>query len=328
MSVNVIGYLIYFIMAFFIILAVMPFVISYVSVSLSLLIAHAAGILDRPNGGLKNHEQPTAYLGGVGIFIATILSYWILSTGLITLPKTVTWPYFLGLLVLVLVGLVDDIFSISPLQKLLGQIGACGFFVYAGLFFREATLAYFLPAVLCVPEIMTVLGIILSVWWMLSIINAMNLLDIMDGLATIITLVAFSGMGILMGGPWIEFVLPFASVLLAFFLFNKPRASIYLGDAGSLFLGGLLATTPFLFGWGTAHTWGALLAPILILFIPIVELCSLIIIRTYLGIPFYYGSPHHFALYLKRRGWTIKMILIVTGTVGVFFSLCASLVVF
>ena len=100
----------------------------------------------------------------------------------------------------------------------------------------------------------------------------------------------------------------FLGALVAFLWYNKPPARIYLGDAGSLFIGGFLATVPFLLHWGTYNQYGYL-APIIILAIPLLECYSLILIRWYKGIPFYQGSPDHFCLYLQGGGWSKSVIL-------------------
>ena len=201
------------------------------------------------------------------------------------------------------------------------QAIACLFFVNAGCVFKESLLRTLFPFLPDHTPLFSFLGVFFALWWMLAIINALNLIDIMDGLATSVSLCALWGMSVLWGEY--RLFLPLLGVLVGFFFYNRPKASIYLGDAGSLFLGGVLATTPFLFGWGNVAQWPALIAPCVILFVPIFELCSLMIIRSYLGIPFYYGSPHHFALWFKRRGWGVKKILRVTGSLGMLCSLLA-----
>jgi UDP-GlcNAc:undecaprenyl-phosphate GlcNAc-1-phosphate transferase len=294
-------------------------------------IAHKTGLLDIPNGALKKHEHATAYLGGVAVYVAATLSYFFLS--MLIYPEVFRIPvsgsYFVGLTILFGVGLIDDIFAISPFQKIVGQCVACLFFIQAGLFFKEPLMAFFLPPGFCSSETIFFIGIALSLWWMLSIINAINLLDIMDGLAVTVSFVALCGIA-LYSGAFEKGIalLPFLGVLAGFFLYNKPRASIYLGDTGSLILGGVLATTPFIFGWGVSCSGGRIMAPLIILLIPIVELCWLMWIRTYLRIPFYYGSPHHFALYLKSWGWSVKQILAITGLLGALCGMAASLVAF
>ena len=308
-----------------------PLLIGLAVTPLFRFVAHKAGLLDIPNGALKKHEQATAYLGGAAVYVTAGLSYFLLFRFIYSdsFFTALNGSYFIGITILLGIGLIDDVFSISPLQKILGQFVACIFFLQAGLFFKEPVLSRFLPIIFCVPEIIFFIGIALSLFWMLSIINAINLIDIMDGLAVTVSFVALLGMA-LYGGTFDRGVLllPFLGALAGFFFYNKPRASIYLGDTGSLVLGGVLATVPFIFGWGVSCQWGMVFAPPLVLLIPILELCWLVWIRTYLRIPFYYGSPHHFALYLKKWGWSTKKILRVTGLIGALCGVLASFVAF
>ena len=308
-----------------------PLVIARVVTPFFRFIAHKTGILDIPNGVLKKHEQATAYLGGIAVYVAAGLAYFLLFRFLYSdlFFTALSGYYFLGITTLLGIGLIDDVFAISPFQKIVGQCVACVFFLRAGLYFKEPLLSFFLPTALCTPENIFFIGIVLSLWWMLSIINAINLIDIMDGLAVTVSFMALLGMVLYSGSlSNAALLLPFLGALVGFFFYNKPRASIYLGDAGSLVLGGVLATTPFIFEWGISCTLGRIVAPLIILLIPVVELCWLVWIRTYLRIPFYHGSPHHFALYLKRWGWSVKKILRVTGLLGALCGLIASFVAF
>ncbi|OQA33738.1 MAG: putative undecaprenyl-phosphate N-acetylglucosaminyl 1-phosphate transferase [Candidatus Dependentiae bacterium ADurb.Bin331] len=101
----------------------------------------------------------------------------------------------------------------------------------------------------------------------------------------------------------------FLGPLGAFLWYNKPPAHIYLGDAGSLFIGGILATVPFLLKWSKYNIYGFAI-PAIILAIPLLEVFFLIMVRSYKRIPFYKASPDHFALYLRNNGWSKNAILI------------------
>jgi UDP-GlcNAc:undecaprenyl-phosphate GlcNAc-1-phosphate transferase len=166
----------------------------------------------------------------------------------------------------------------------------------------------------------------ISYFWILSVVNSFNLVDIMDGLAT--TLATWCAVGfivialILNQGTTLVLLLAFLGSLLGFLWYNYPPAKIYLGDAGSLFIGGFLAVIPFLFNWGV-YSWYGYLAPMVILGIPLLEVSSLVVIRFYKKIPFYQGSPDHFALYLKSNGWSVKNILIYVSVVSGILILTA-----
>lgn len=178
-------------------------------------------------------------------------------------------------------------------------------------------------------------------FWFLSIINAFNLVDVMDGLCVtiaIIAVIAFGWLALFLEQYSISLLLAaFVGALCAFFFYNKPPAKIYLGDAGSLMIGGFLAAVPFLFNYNiifsptAATVYSSYLIsmiqmfflPFFILIIPIFEICCLFIIRIKLGIPFYQGSPHHFSILLQKKGWGKNKILFFTflfSLLGVIFA--------
>jgi len=135
----------------------------------------------------------------------------------------------------------------------------------------------------------------------------------MDGLASIVALTVAISFFLLALFLNLHFLLPllgsFIGAVGAFLWYNRPNARIYLGDAGSLFIGGFLSVVPFLFKWGV-HTPYGYFTPIIVLAIPLLEIVGLIIIRAYKKIPIYKGSPDHFSLYLISAGWTKHAVLV------------------
>ena len=150
----------------------------------------------------------------------------------------------------------------------------------------------------------------------------------MDGLATT-TAIGATGSFIMVSIALHQYdimtlLCAFLGALLAFLYYNRPPATIYLGDAGSLCIGGFLATVPFFLKWGTYNTYGYL-TPVIILTIPIVEIVSLIVIRSYKGIPFYKGSPDHFCHYLQKNGWNKYGILLYVFCISTILAGTSSL---
>lgn len=290
----------------------LSFFFTYYFVPLFLRAAKKLGIIDYPDGNLKIHKNPTPYLGGVAIYLGFI------STLSIVYPfENQMFLFLVGSTVLLFVGLLDDLISINPSEKFFGQIIATFCFLKAGFYLKEQFLSNFY-------------NIFISFFWILTIINAFNLVDIMDGLATIIALLSTIGFlicAIFFNNFLVALLLSsFLGALFAFLLFNKPEARIYLGDAGSCFIGGFLATVPFMLPWGTYTIYG-FITPIIILLIPLLEVGTLILIRTYKRIPFYQGSPDHFAIYLQRNGWSKFQILTYISIVSIFLILLAFFVV-
>lgn len=258
-------------------------------------IAHYFQIIDKPDGKIKLHETPIPYLGGVAVYSGFIIGFSIF------LSFSEQWLLlFVGTAGLLLVGLIDDLLVLEPYQKFSWQCAAAFFLVFSGFYLKES---FFLS---------NVWGIPLSILWILSIVNAFNLIDVMDGLASTTAACAtfsFIVLALMLGQPEPAFVLSiFLGSVIAFLYFNKPPAKIYLGDAGSLMIGGLLATAPFLIKWNIYAPFG-LLAPIIILAIPLLEVIFLVIIRTHKGIPFYKASPDHFSIYLRNNGMSKKHVL-------------------
>lgn len=259
-------------------------------------------VLDIPDGKIKKHEKATPYLGGIAVYIGFLI-----SLGLVFPVENQILLFIVGATVLLFVGLIDDLLCLKPYQKFFGQSIAALCFLKAGFYLKEL---FFLSNYWNIP---------ISFLWIISIINAFNLVDVMDGLATTIAMAAsLSFIVIAFGFGHYNLILllgSFFGALLAFFWYNKPSATIYLGDAGSLFIGGFLATIPFLFKWGLYNRYG-FLSPVIILTLPLLEVGCLIIIRSYKRIPFYQGSPDHFSSYLKMNGWTVWEILSYTATIS------------
>ena len=234
------------------------------------------------------------------------------------------------------VGLIDDFNALSPLQKLFGQIIAVACFLKGGFALKSRFFSDYI-------------NIAASGFWMISVINAFNLVDVMDGLATLLALVAalsFFIIAILLQQYTLSLLLIILiGALVAFLFYNRPPAKIYLGDAGSLFIGGFIAAMPLLFRWTKVlnsssalpsfaqgslffETVVSALVPILIVGIPIIEVASLIIIRKYKGLEFYSASPHHFSSYLLKKKWSIQKILFFTGCAASLLSALAILFMF
>lgn len=285
--------------------SVISCVVTFYIVPLLLKIARKIGAIDAPDGHIKTHTQATPYLGGLAVYIGFITAL------ALTFPFVNNFFLFLvGCTLLLFVGLIDDLTPLSPLQKIVGQSVAVICFLKAGFYLKEGFFHH-------------LWGIPISFLWILTVINAFNLVDVMDGLTTTVTFYAtlfFMIYAYNSGSSTVFLLLAcFLGTLPAFFWYNKPQARIYLGDSGALFIGGFMGALPFLLEWRLFSHIG-FIAPVLILAIPLIELTSLIIIRSYLHIPFYRGSPHHFSLYLKRKKWSVVQVLLFISCISMLFG--------
>lgn len=280
------------------------------------MMIHAAfrfNILDNPDGKIKNHEKPTPYLGGLAIYISLVATLAIIYP----FENKILW-LLLGSTFLLFLGLIDDMKILTPYQKLFGQFIAVLCFLKGGFSLKSNFFSYYF-------------NIFASGFWMLFIINAYNLVDVMDGLATSLALIAsisFFIIAIILKQYFISLLLiSIIGPLIVFLVFNKPRAQIYLGDAGSLFLGGFLAAIPLLFPWSKI-SFEAYYVAIIILGVPILEVSGLIIIRTYYKIPFFRGSPHHFSIYLRKKNWSVYKVLLFSSIMSLILSIISFLFLF
>ena len=277
------------------------------------LFAVKTNIVDAPDGRIKTQEKAVPYLGGAAIYLSFLISLFLF------LPFQNYLLFFLfGLSILFFLGLIDDLWVTTPFQKFLGQMVATISFLVAGFSLKELFLSSWGNS-------------LLSFFWILSIVNAFNLVDVMDGLATLLAIcatLAFLFFGILFNLFNVTILLSiFLGSLVGFFYYNKPPAKLYLGDAGALFIGGFLAIIPFFFNWGH-YNFNGFLVPCIVLAIPLLEVFSLIVIRTYKGKPFYYGSPDHYCLYLLAKGWVKNEILFFSGVTSLTLFMVGYCVVF
>jgi UDP-GlcNAc:undecaprenyl-phosphate GlcNAc-1-phosphate transferase len=240
-------------------------------------------------------------LGGLAVVVAAALALF--------LPGWLHWPMVgagandlllrLGppTLLVLLVGVADDCWNLPPLAKLAGQLVAAVWVVSEG--FRVNAILY--------HNLGGVLASLLAVLWLLGCTNAFNLIDGLDGLATGLALFATGTVlahAVLIGEPGLAIVMgALFGALAAFLLFNFPPASIYLGDAGSLTIGFLLGCMAL--AWANkATTAVGLLAPLLAMFVPVLDTAVAILRRGLAGQPLFGGDQRHIHHRLLRRGLT------------------------
>lgn len=243
------------------------------------------GIVDHPDGKLKSQTEPVPYLGGLAVFLA-----YLVGLGMVMEFDHLLLGVLLAGTLTLLVGLVDDFGVLTPLAKLAGQ----GVAVFALL--RSG-------AVIELGEVPPPLRWPLAALWLLGLANAFNLLDIMDGLAAgvgAIAAVAMAVVAVTTGQLALAATaLALAGALAGFVVFNFHPARIYLGDAGSLALGITLGAIALALRWSDRSPAG-FLAPLLILVVPLADTAYVSVLRARAGRPFWYGSPDHFPLRLRR----------------------------
>jgi UDP-GlcNAc:undecaprenyl-phosphate GlcNAc-1-phosphate transferase len=243
------------------------------------------GIVDRPDGKLKQQREPVAYLGGIAIF----LSFLVACAFVLDFQRDVLGLLLAGAIV-VLVGLIDDLGSLTPWTKLLGQAVAVGVLLKSGIYIQLGFVPFWVA-----------IGV--SVLWLLETTNAFNLIDIIDGLSAgtaAVAAVALVVVAHLNGRAEAATMLAaLAGACAGFLRWNFQPARIYMGDTGSLFLGLMLGA----FAMDLAYTETnpvAAIAPALILGVPLFDMLFVMYVRRRRGMPVMLGSPDHVALRLRK----------------------------
>jgi UDP-GlcNAc:undecaprenyl-phosphate GlcNAc-1-phosphate transferase len=237
------------------------------------------GYVDHPKDN-KVHAHPTPLLGGVAIFMAFVIAIFSKS-GLMSLHYVTAIIY--GCSLLLVIGLIDDRFGMMPELKLLGQ------FLAALIAVKSGIRSEFLPNYY--------LNVVFTYLWIVGITNAFNLLDNMNGLSVGVASIASVFFGIIayMNGQTMICAVSFAlaGATLGFLKHNFPKASMFMGDVGSLIIGYILSTVSILGNWKT-DTWTiSLMVPLLILGYPIFDTTLVTIMRTIEGRSVFQGGKDH-----------------------------------
>ena len=253
-------------------------------------VALGLGFVDNPESK-KAHLHPTPLLGGVAIYVAFLAS--VLFT--IDVDKTVL-GIFIGATLLLAIGIIDDKMGMMPQLKLSGQIFAALIVFKFGL--RVATIEDYY------------LSMLFTVFWIVGITNAMNLLDNLNGLSSGIAAISsvFFCMIAFHEKDYLTATLAagIAGSCAGFLRHNFPRASIFMGDSGSLVLGFLLACLAIIGSWETEQITLSLAIPVVILGYPIFDTTLVTIIRIMEKRSVFQGGKDHSSHILAYVGFKKK----------------------
>lgn len=258
--------------------------------------AVARGIYDAPLGGRRVHTEPLPRIGGIAVFCAMAISLVVTAIFALDIGRILANPplELLGILfggtLVFITGLVDDLRGLRPVSKFVAQIAAALIVYTYG--FRVETLS-FGPDVQFSFEFLT---LPVTIFWLVGVTNAFNLIDGLDGLAGGMAVVAL-GMtltaSLALGNSEVALVCAvLLGALLSFLRYNFNPAKIFLGDSGSLFVGFMLAVLSV---FGAMNGSSAILAvvPLFALAVPLLD-TSLAIMRRWLrGIPVSQADGRH-----------------------------------
>jgi len=293
-------YLIYF---------ALSFLVSFVSIPIIIYLSKALNIYDHTDER-KIHVGKISRLGGVGIFFGFILPFVIIVIPQYQLNFNI-YLYLVAIFISFIIGFLDDLKSICAKYKFLLQIITGIIVAFSGLNIDK---------VMITNEFVIEFGMfsyIITAFWVVMFMNAINLIDGMDGLASgvvfianvFIFLIAISNNNLFVALT----VLLLAGSILGFYCFNFPPAKIFMGDGGAYFLGFMYATLPLM---SIQQSSGATLfiIPLILLLVPITDIFQVILRRMKKGYNIFLADNSHLHHRLLNMGLTTREILILIYT--------------
>ncbi len=295
------------------------------SILISILFMPVAKLVGRYASYLKRHEfvnrssQNIYRTGGLLIFFGTIISWLInkdisnLSQSYLSNPNTFLTIIIASSLIFLL-GFVDDLKHLSPLTRLIFQIAIVCFVFSQGIRFEIGNMA-FLNFLKVNSNIETFLDLLITIFWIVGLINAINWIDGLDGLASGFTIISFIGLiniGKFYGINIESFAIPIIGTCIGFMIFNFFPAKIYMGDGGSYFLGFNLAIWTIIATNSSPLTVqipdqvSGIIVSFIIMFMPIFDMSSLILNRTISGASPFFPDNKHFHHKIIECGFTHK----------------------
>jgi len=296
-------------------------IVSLILTPIIKLISFKIGAVDRPGDRRINTKtMPTA--GGLSIFLS--FSFALLWEFRAMIPFDYVWPMLLGAAIVVVTGLLDDIFELTPLQKTLGlMLAALEIYFVAGIKISTVSIPY-----LGVFDLGW-LGLPMTILWILAITNAVNLIDGLDGLASGVSIISLTTIGIIsyfflpnsVEVPMVIFTL--IAAIVGFFPYNFYPATIFLGDTGALFLGFMISVLS-LQGLKNA-TFITVITPMLILGVPITDTVYAMIRRKFNKQKISSADKMHLHHRLLSLGFTHRGTVLTIYALAMVFSFIALL---
>jgi len=291
-------------------------VLAYIITPSVIKLAWKVGAIDRPGDARRVHKKPTPRLGGLAIYIAFV------TAGLLTLPlkQESIQGIFLGASLIVILGILDDIYNLPAKVKLLGQIAAACVLVAFGVRVEIITNplgGMFVLGKLAIPA---------TLFWVVGITNTLNFIDGLDGLAAgIAAIAAFTMMlvNISLGqtvGAVVMAIL--AGAAIGFLPYNFNPAKIFMGDTGAMFLGFVLAAQA-VEGTVKSATAIALIVPILALGLPIFDTAFAILRRFVNGKPLMQADKGHVHHRLLAIGLSQKQAVLFMYLISLSLGICS-----
>lgn len=314
---------------------ILAFVVTFVTTPYTIKIAKKVGAVDIPKDERRMHKKSMPKFGGPAVIIGFLVSaiYLLIVLSLehsINLFNVDQYGkkllgFLLGILVIAVFCIVDDIKTIKPITKLIGQLLGAIIVVASGIRIEGITLPFF-----NFPEIHQITSIIITLIWIIIVTNAINLIDGLDGLSSgisVISAVSLMIIFVLNGSSMVSVILitALAGALVGFLPFNFAPAKTFIGDTGSNFLGFALAIISIL-GSAKTYTAAVIVLPLIVLGLPIFDTMMAIIRRIIKGKSLkavFKADKGHLHHRIVARGFSQKQAVLILYGISAIFGIFA-----
>lgn len=292
-------------------------IIAVLGTPLTMKLAQKWGAIAYP-GGRHVHKRPIPRLGGLALYAG----FW-LAVLITQVWDESLWGLFLGSSLIVLVGIWDDIREIRPIVKLFWQIAAAALLLGFGFSMDIISLPLIGEINFVAP-----IGFILMLFWVVGLVNTVNISDGLDGLAAgicfMVALLLFWSANRIDNVPAAHLTLALAGALLGFLVFNFPPARVFMGDSGSMFLGYIIGGLSIMGLLKTATILG-LVFPLLVMGMPVTDLTFAIIRRKLRGQSMATADRGHLHHRLLDAGLTQRQAVLSMYGISACFGIAAVL---
>lgn len=272
------------------------------------------GATDKPNER-KVHQKLMPRIGGLGIYISFMI-------GVLVFPveNKAVIPIIIGATLITIIGVLDDKYELSAKVKFLGQIAVAVITVLGGIQIEFITIPF-------MDRIeFGIIGIPITILWIVGVTNAINLIDGLDGLAagvSSIVLITIAGMAISLGNVFVAFLgLMLLGSTLGFLVYNFHPAKIFMGDTGALLLGYMISVLSIM-GLFKNVALFSLIIPVVILGVPLLDTFFAIIRRIVQRKPLSAPDKLHLHHCLLRLGYSHRQTVLMIYAMSGIFSLAA-----
>jgi len=309
-------------------MAVMPIVKS---------VAIAGQIFDLPDSGLKPHEKPVPYLGGVGMYIGWAAAV-CFAAATIPASRAPLLTILAAGTLMMLTGLIDDIRDLKPRTKLILELVAAAILIYGGIGDRVAGVIFANFDWIAPAWMLRLTSAAVTVFLLLGAGNATNLIDGLDGLCSGVIAIISIGFVVLaahlaVGGHSKTFdpvrltvAVALFGACFAFLRYNFNPAQMFMGDAGSLLLGFNAAVLMLLFAEKDKARW--FIGALMVFALPVFDTALAIARRWLNGKPLFIGDRSHFYDQLRQRGFSVRRTVLISYGVAFLYVMIGCLVVF